>query len=121
MRDKSTALGRQYNDGEIIIKQGTTGDCLYVIQEGTVEIIIESGEEETKVAELGEKDFFGEMGLFEKDNRSCTVRALGNVKVLTIDKRNFYKTIQNDPSLAFNLLEKMSKRLRDTTKKVIHQ
>lgn len=118
MKEKNTALGRQYGDGEIIIKQGTTGDCLYVIQEGKVEVIKESDDKEIKIAELGEKDFFGEMGLFEKDRRSCSIRALGNVKVLTIDKKNFYKTIQNDPSLAFNLLEKMSKRLRDTTKKV---
>ncbi|NQU85470.1 MAG: cyclic nucleotide-binding domain-containing protein [Mariniphaga sp.] len=118
MREKKTTLGSHFSNGEIIFKQGTTGDCLYVIQEGNVDIIIESDDKETKVAELSEKDFFGEMALFQKDVRSCTVRANGDVKVLTINKRNFYKTIQNDPSLAFNLLEKMSKRLRDTTKKL---
>ena len=114
----SQSLGRLYTDGEIIIKQGTEGDCLYVIQEGKVAVIDESGGTETKVAELGVKEFFGEMGLFEKDVRSATVRAIGNAKVLTIDKRNFYSTIQKDPSLAFRLLESMSKRLRKTTKEL---
>ena len=114
----SNTLGRLYNDGEIIIKQGTVGDCLYVIQEGRVGIFDESGEGSNKVAELGEKEFFGEMGLFEKDVRSATVKALGDAKVLTIDKRNFYSTIQKDPSLAFRLLESMSKRLRKTTKEL---
>lgn len=113
---KSQTLGRMYNDGEIIIKQGTVGDCLYVIQAGRVAVFDESGETETKVAELGEKEFFGEMGLFEKDVRSATVKAVGEAKILTIDKKNFYKTIQKDPSLAFRLLESMSKRLRQTTK-----
>jgi len=115
---KNNALGHHYNDGEIIIRQGTVGDCLYVIQEGKVEVIDESGEKEIKIAELGEAEFFGEMGLFEKDVRSCTVKAVGDAKILTIDKKNFYKTIQEDPSLAFRLLEKMSYRLRQTNKKL---
>lgn len=114
----TSKLGRLYHDGEVIIKQGTEGNCLYVIQEGKVEVIHENNSKEIKIAELGETEFFGEMGLFEKDVRSSTVRALGNAKILTIDKKNFYKTIQQDPSLAFRLLEKMSKRLRDTNKKL---
>ncbi|MEJ2593766.1 MAG: cyclic nucleotide-binding domain-containing protein [bacterium] len=115
---KNKKLGRQYKDGEVIIKQGDTGDCLYVIQEGKVEVIIESGNKEIKLAELGETEFFGEMGLFEKDVRSSTVRAMGDAKVMTIDKKNFYKTIQKDPTLAYRLLEKMSNRLRETNKKL---
>lgn len=111
-------LGNHFDDGEIIIKQGSEGDCLFVVQQGKVEVIDESGDKEIKLAELGARDFFGEMGLFEKDVRSCTVRAVGEAKILTIDKRNFYKTIQKDPSLAYRLLEKMSGRLRETNNKL---
>jgi len=117
---KKSKLGHPYKDGDTIIKQGSVGHCLYVIQEGKVEIIHEEGSNEVKIAELGETEFFGEMGLFEKDVRSCTVRALGDAKVMTIDKRNFYKTIKNDPSIAYRLLEKMSNRLRETNKKLKH-
>jgi len=117
-RKKSTVLGHLYRDGEIIIKQGTVGDCLYVIQEGKVEVVSEKKEKEIIIAELGEKEFFGEMALFEKDVRSATVRAKGDTKVLTLDKKGLYKTIQNDPSLAFRLLEKMSNRLREVDKRI---
>ncbi len=113
---KNNTLGHQYKDGETIIRQGEEGQCLFVVQEGNVGVYHQSNAEEIKVAELGATDFFGEMGLFEKDVRSCTVRSLGDSKVMTIDKKNFYKTIQKDPSLAYRLLEKMSKRLRDTNK-----
>ena len=78
----------------------------------------ESGTGEKVVAELGETDFFGEMGLFEKDVRSCTVRAKGEARILTMDKKSLYKSIQKDPSLAFRLLEKMSNRLRETTRQL---
>ncbi len=111
-----TTLGRHYKDGETVIKQGTVGDCVYVIQKGKVDVIIENGSNDKKVAELGEKEFFGEMALFEKDVRSCTVRAAGDAHILTLDKKNFYKTIQKDPSIAFRLLERMSSRLREMNK-----
>lgn len=111
-----TTLGRLYKNGETIIKQGSVGDCVYVIQKGRVEVVKEKDGGEIKVAELGDKEFFGEMALFEKDVRSCTVRAMGDVNILTLDKRNFYKTIQKDPSIAFRLLERMSNRIRETNK-----
>lgn len=113
---KSNSLGYHYNDGEIVIKQGSSGNCFYVIQKGKVEVVDESGEKEIVLAVLSEPDFFGEMGLFEKDIRSCTVRAKGNAKILTLDKKSFYKSIQKDPSIAFRILEKMSNRLREANK-----
>jgi CRP/FNR family transcriptional regulator len=113
-----TSLGRLYKDGDTIIKQGTIGDCVFVIQSGKVEVIKEDSGKEFKIAELGEKEFFGEMALFEKDVRSCTVKAIGDARILTLDRRNFYKTIQKDPSIAFRLLERMSARLRETNKYV---
>ena len=118
LKRKDTTLGRLYTEGEVIIRQGEPGDCLYVIQKGKVEVIDESGENEIKLAELGETEFFGEMGLFEKDVRSATVRSIGDTKVLTIDRKNFYQTIPEDPSIAYRLLEKLSNRLREMNRKL---
>lgn len=116
---RNNKLGRLYRDGEIVIHKGDEGSCLFVIQEGKVEVCDEKDGNEIKIAELGASEFFGEMGLFEKDVRSCTVRAVGNAKILTIDKKNFYKTIQKDPTLAYRLLQKMSSRIRELNKKVV--
>lgn len=115
---RNNKLGRLYRDGEVVIHKGDEGNCLFVIQEGKVDVFDHNGEGEVKIAELGASEFFGEMGLFEKDVRSCTVRASGDAKILTIDRKNFYKTIQKDPTLAYRLLQKMSSRLRELNKKV---
>ncbi len=115
---RNTTLGRLYHDGEEIIRKGEHGDCVFVIQEGRVEVVDHNGEGEVKLAELQNSEFFGEMGLFEKDVRSCTVRALGDVRVMTIDRKNFYQTIQKDPTVAYRLLEKMSRRLRETNRRL---
>lgn len=114
----NSKLGQKFSQGETIIKQGDIGNCLYVIQEGKVEVIKETNKGDVKVAELGESEFFGEMGLFEKDVRSCTVKALEVTRVITVDKRNFYKSIHQDSSLAYRLLEKMSNRLREADKMI---
>ena len=57
-------LGRTYGDGEAIVRQGDTGDCMYVVQRGTVEVVRETPEGEVRLAVLGEGDVFGEMALF---------------------------------------------------------
>ena len=107
------ALGKMYQDGEIIIRQGEVGNCMYVIQEGKVEVLIESGGKEVQIAVREQGDFIGEMAIFERDVRSATVRAVGPARVLTIDKKNFLRRISEDPSLAFRMVESMSHRIRE--------
>ena len=107
------ALGKLYQDGEIIIRQGEVGNCMYVIQEGKVEVLIERDGKEVQIAVREPGDFIGEMAIFERDVRSATVRAVGSARVLTIDKKNFLRRISEDPSLAFRMVESMSHRIRD--------
>lgn len=107
------ALGRIYQDGEIIVRQGDVGDCMYVIQEGEVEILCDEDGKEIRIATRHAGDFIGEMAIFDRDVRSATVRAKGPVRMLTVDKKNFMSRIHEDPSLAFRIVETMSYRLRE--------
>jgi len=112
-------LGKVYADGERIVTQGEVGDCMYVIQKGKVEVFIENQNCETVLAVLKSGTVFGEMALFTKETRSASVRAKGEARILTIDKRAFFKRVQEDPSLAFRILLKMSKRVEKLDKEVI--
>ena len=94
------------------MRQGETGDCMYVIQKGQAEVLQEKEGKEVRLAVLGEGDVFGEMALFEREVRSATVRALGDMRALTVDKRIFLRQVHEDPSLAFRILEKLSHRIR---------
>lgn len=105
-------LGKVYSDGEVIISEGDVGDRMFVVQSGQVEAVTGSGAGEQRVALLGGGDFFGEMALFDKEVRSATVRALGEARVLTIDRRTLLKRISENPLLALNLLKTMSRRIR---------
>jgi len=108
-----SALGKWFEGGEAIVSQGEVGDCMYVVEQGEVEVVQGSGEGSVRLAVLGEGEFFGEMAIFDRDVRSATVRALGKVQVMTVDRVTFLRRISEDPSLAFRIIKKMSGRIRD--------
>ena len=105
-------LGRTYHDGEVIIRQGEPGDRMYVIQAGNVAVTRQTDGREIHIANLKAGDIFGEMALFEKEARSSTVRALGETRVISIDRKGFLRRVNEDPSLAYRILQQMSGRIR---------
>lgn len=113
------ALGRTYEDGEIIVRQGDEGDALYMVQEGEVEVLVERDGRETRLGVVGTDQLIGEMAIFERQVRSATVRALGQARVLTLDRKNFLRRINEDPTLAFRIVETMSRRVRDLSEEVV--
>jgi len=112
------ALGKLYQDGEPIVRQGEPGEHMFVVQEGQVEVLRDAPGGQIRLATLGPGDVFGEMALFEKEVRSATVRAKGAARVLTVDRKTFLRRVQEDPSLAFRLLQKMSERIRRLNERV---
>ena len=112
-------LGKNYRAGEVIVRQGEKGDCMYVIQSGKVEVV-QTGynNKEIRLAVLSTGDVFGEMAIFQEEIRSATVRALSKVRVIVVDKRIFLKRVHEDPSFAFTLMQKMSHRIKESDAKL---
>lgn len=111
----SGELGRTYARGDVLCRQGEPGDCLFVIQEGEFEVLREEGGRETLIRVARKDELLGEMAIFERAPRSATVRARGPGRALTLDKRNFLRRINEDPSLAFRIIQTMSQRVRELT------
>lgn len=105
-------LGTIYGDGEEIVREGEVGACMFVIQTGQVEVVHGADGGVQRLAVLGEGDFFGEMALFGESARSATVRAMGEARVLRVDKRTLLRRIHEDPLLALSLLEALAARIR---------
>jgi CRP/FNR family cyclic AMP-dependent transcriptional regulator len=111
-------LGKVFKDGELLCKQGEPGDRMYVIQKGRVEVLVGSNGKETRLNIVGKGAVIGEMAVFEKLPRSATVRALGEVRALTVDKKNLLRRVSEDPSLAFQLIRALSKRVRELSDEI---
>jgi len=113
-------LGKVYRDQEIVVRQGDVGDCMYVVQAGQVEVVRQEGDGEIRLALLGEGDVFGEMALFERETRSATVRSLGEARLLTVDRKTLMRRVHEDPSLAFHIVQGMSRRIREMNAELTH-
>ena len=105
-------LGREYSPGETICREGELGDCMYVVQSGEVVVSRRVGDGESVVARLGPGEVFGELAAMSRQPRPATVRALGNVRVLALDRRAALLRLHQDPSLALRILQQMSERIR---------
>lgn len=112
-------LGKNYRDGDVVFREGSYGNVMYVIQEGRVRISRSTDRGEVSIATFGPGDIFGEVALFEEGLHAVTVTVLGNARILSIDKKKFFQSMCRDPSLAFNLLKVMSDRIRRLDSKFI--
>lgn len=109
----NSALGQWYSSGQVIIREGELGDSIYAVQEGELEVFRQRKDGgEIRVATLHAGDIFGEMAILQKDVRSATVRTLTEARLLTLDKKTFLRRVHEDPSLAFNMVRMMARRIR---------
>ncbi|MFZ5697979.1 MAG: cAMP-activated global transcriptional regulator CRP [Pseudomonadota bacterium] len=111
---------RKYPAKSTIIYAGDESDALYYILAGGVTVVIEDNDgREMVVAYLNEGDFFGEMGLFDKDaNRSAWVKAKTECEVAEVSYGKFKELAHEDADIMFALSAQIAGRLRATTRKV---
>lgn len=94
--------------GELILSAGDSGDAMYVVLDGSVDIRV--GETSLEVARSG--DVVGEMALVDQNTRSASVIALTPARLARIDRRRFLYLIQNTPTFAIDVMTVMASRIR---------
>ncbi len=61
--------------GDVVIRQGDPGDLFYLIRSGSVDVRIDDGQQEKKVAKLQQGQYFGEAALITDEPRNATIVA----------------------------------------------
>jgi len=113
---------RQYEDGEIIIKEGDTDPWFYFLLSGAIRIE-KDGVTLSKISEMGE--IFGEMRILDKLSRSASVYSEGKTICLAVNTAATHRLPSDDETANFLLLlykvfaEYISIRLRLTNEELI--
>jgi CRP-like cAMP-binding protein len=94
--------------GEILFNQGEAGDCMYVLLEGAMDIIV--NEEVVEKSTSG--SLLGEMALIDKSPRAATVVATEPCRLAKVDERRFNFIIQNNPFFAKHVMQVLVNRVR---------
>ena len=103
-----------FQSGDVIIREGEKDRRLFVIVSGEVEVVKGLGSKrEWPMRVLGPHDYFGEIALIDDAARSASVIAKVETEVLTLDHQSLQQVIENNPTIAFELLQKLSRRIRE--------
>ncbi len=89
----------KHEAGANIIKQGEAGDTFYLIREGAVEVIDESGGKEDVKATLSAGAYFGEAALLTNKPRNATIRTTRPSTFYVMNKESFLEAKDHSPSL----------------------
>jgi signal transduction histidine kinase len=100
--------------GDVLMQEGSPGEALYVVLEGTFEVTKRSGQQEVVIASCKPGEVLGEISLLEQAPRSATVRALTSGRVLKISQASFQQLLALSPSAALDILRMVTTRLKET-------
>jgi CRP-like cAMP-binding protein len=101
-------------DGESIAEQGESGDELYVIVSGQVRVVVTaSGEEETELALRGTGEYVGEMAVISQKPRMAKLVAVGEVRALCIEQKQFEGILRERPDTSLAVMQVLCDRLRE--------
>ncbi len=103
----------QFGMGEVIVREGESGDSLYILRHGAVEVSAKSqGGEIRHVADItpaSPNPFFGE-GVITGEPRNATLRARTDVEVIEMSRHGFSELFEAHPELADAIAEVIASR-----------
>ncbi len=99
-----------FKKGEVIIKEGDDGDCLYLVRSGFVKVSNGPLEHEAILTYLREGSYFGEMALIADERRTANVVAMTEVETVRIDKREFQQILSLYPEVKDQIQDTIVKR-----------
>jgi CRP/FNR family transcriptional regulator, cyclic AMP receptor protein len=116
------AVPRSYERGEVIFREGDTGDTCYVIRSGSVSVMREHQDGRViALAELRAGAMFGELSMFGGETRSATVETLEPTRAVALLAADFQRLLRSHPAIAVKMLTALADRLREANERLLQQ
>ncbi len=97
-----------FKAGDTIFNEGDTGDYMYIVQEGTVDVVLRG-----KIVESVETGgIIGEMALIDNEKRSAGAVAQTDCRLVPVSQKQFTFMVQETPYFALQVMHIMAERLR---------
>ena len=109
---------RQFQNGELIFREGEESDKAYIIRSGTVEIFKRINQGTLLLATLSSGEIFGEMGVIDDAPRTAYASAVGDVVVKEVTREAFFSIMAGEPEEVVLMVRALMERLREANQKV---
>ena len=108
--------------GSIIFKEGDPGDGMYVVDEGSLEILLASLEPEARVlSHVGPGGVVGEMAILDDKPRSATARAEMDSTIRFIPRDEVLRLFSQSPPLLLAMMRDFTQRMRDSNARHVEE
>lgn len=104
-----------FQEGQLVCEQGQAGDSMYIIVDGSAEVIVNLPSGPLSVAKLKKNSFFGEIAILCNVPRTATVKAENTLTTLKISKDLFFRLVTEFPEMAVEIMREIAGRLERTT------
>ncbi len=111
---KGSEFSKLIPKGEIIFKEGQSGDCAYLVESGQVELYVTSRDESTPLSLLGPGEIFGEMSMLDGSRRETSAKANTDVVLSVVSKEALSERIDEADPIVRLLINMLAKRTRET-------
>ena len=107
-----------YPRGTVLFEEGQSGDRMFVIQSGRVQIVKRVGNEQVALAVLGPGESVGEMAILDGQPRSAGAVVLEDAILVVLDPKTFEGLIRQSGEIAVRIMRKLSQRLREANRQI---
>jgi CRP-like cAMP-binding protein len=113
---------RELSDGEVLVREGTADEHLYVVAAGLVGVVkyLESDSRMT-VATLGVGALAGEMGFVDGSSYQSSLVALGGARVLGLGRQKLESLLATHPAVVYHVMRGIIRTVHDTQRRLSHQ
>jgi CRP-like cAMP-binding protein len=111
---------RNFNKGDVIVREREAGVAFYIIAKGSVEVVKGLGTPNEQVIDtIKAGSFFGEMALFDNQVRSASIRAAEPTECLILTKWDFNAEMEQNGRIATAMLAVLARRIRHMTEEAV--
>src|SRR5216683_6117834 len=104
-----------YKAGETIFNEHDRGDALYILEEGNVRIwVYDEDVKEVTLAQLKPGDFFGELAVLDRGERSSSATATVDTHLHKLSSDAFQQFLTEHPDAAIDVICEIAQRMRQT-------
>ena len=108
----------EFEEGQILVKQGQQSDCALVLLDGFVEVFVESKYGVVPLASLESPAFVGEIGVFTNVPRTASIKASTKVRAVRLGADELHRFGQKNPGFLARLMLQLGKRFETFNKAV---
>ena len=95
---------RDLADGEVLVREGGTDNCVYAVVSGALAVARQAGSEWTNLHVLTKGDLANELGFMDGRPHYAALRAAGPTRVLSLERERLESLLTRDPVIVYRVM-----------------